>query len=118
MNGKRRKFHTEENTNYGDETDKVYKFHVLLPNGITVDVIRRNPKDSMSLESFIHKVKEKCFIVLRQTQSLKPMRKVLWDHKELYLQDIKGNRYRNQICFDKFMPNKTHILTLFVSLFT
>ncbi|CAO2838616.1 unnamed protein product [Amaranthus hypochondriacus] len=110
MDEKKRKFHNEENTDYGD---KVYKFHVLLPNGIAVDVIRRNPKDSMSLESFIHKVKERCFIVLRQTENLKPMRKVLWDHKELYLQDIKGNRYRNQICFDTFMPNKTHILTLF-----
>ncbi|KAL2921819.1 Structural maintenance of chromosomes flexible hinge domain-containing protein GMI1, partial [Bienertia sinuspersici] len=110
VNAKKRKFKNDA-TNDGDLD---YRFNVLLPNGISVPIIRRNPvNDSISLEAFLQKVKDKCSVILKKTEGSSARRKVFWNSKELYLEDIKGNKMRSKICYDKFKPNKTHILKLF-----
>ncbi|KMT16007.1 hypothetical protein BVRB_3g051850 isoform E [Beta vulgaris subsp. vulgaris] len=104
---KKRKFHS-------DNEDKIYRFQVLLPNGISVKMVKRNPKDSsISLDVFVEIVKEKCYEILRQTEDFKNRRKIFWNSKELYLEDSKGFKIRSLLCYDKFKPNKTHYLRLF-----
>lgn len=118
MDGTKRKFQSIQkiyNKN-DDEGDKVYRFNVLLPNGINVPMIRRNPEnESISLEFFVDRVKEKCSAILRQKDDNKPRRRVFWESTELYLEDVKGNKFRREVRFDDFVPNKTHLLKLFVS---
>ncbi|XP_056694425.1 structural maintenance of chromosomes flexible hinge domain-containing protein GMI1 isoform X2 [Spinacia oleracea] len=116
MDGTKRKFQSIQkiyNKN-DDEGDKVYRFNVLLPNGINVPMIRRNPEnESISLEFFVDRVKEKCSAILRQKDDNKPRRRVFWESTELYLEDVKGNKFRREVRFDDFVPNKTHLLKLF-----
>ncbi|XP_074319839.1 structural maintenance of chromosomes flexible hinge domain-containing protein GMI1 [Silene latifolia] len=105
-------------TKNDENDDKVYRFQVLLPNGLNVQVIKRNPvNEFMSLATFVEKVKERCNLILRQTSNVEvcvnSKREILWSSKELYLEDGFGMKIRGDLCYDKFKPNKIHFLRLF-----
>uniref|UniRef100_A0A803L2J8 Protein DEFECTIVE IN MERISTEM SILENCING 3 n=1 Tax=Chenopodium quinoa TaxID=63459 RepID=A0A803L2J8_CHEQI len=93
MEGKKRKFQSIQkiyDEKIDDEGEKVYKFNILLPNGLNITLTKRNPENErISVDDFVKKVRGKCSAMLRQTDDLKPRRKVLWDSKELCLEDIK-----------------------------
>ncbi|XP_056694419.1 structural maintenance of chromosomes flexible hinge domain-containing protein GMI1 isoform X2 [Spinacia oleracea] len=117
MNEKKRKFQSVKkiNNQNDDEVDKFYRFNILLPNGIKVPFVKKNPeRESISLGVFVQKLRDKCSVILEQTESSKkPKRKILWDSNELYLEDGGGNKFKSEIRFDVFKPNKVHLLTLF-----
>ncbi|CAL1404309.1 unnamed protein product [Linum trigynum] len=51
----------------GVNLHRVYKFKILLPNGVTVGLRLSNPEPEMSLQNFIQKLREEYVIVRRQS---------------------------------------------------
>ncbi|XP_077226812.1 gamma-irradiation and mitomycin c induced 1 [Tasmannia lanceolata] len=92
-----------------EDLEKVYKFRILLPNGATTGLILREPGEGMSLDEFIHAVREEFERTAKRTSGSK--RKIMWDGN-VYLEDLSENKIRKRISFNHFKTNELHILRL------
>ncbi|CAI0397449.1 unnamed protein product [Linum tenue] len=95
----------------GVNLDRVYKFKILLPNGVTVGIRLSNPEPEMSLQNFIQKVREEYAIVRRQS-GVTPQWGVIWTSESLYLVDAHDRKVRQKIMFENYKPYKCHVLRL------
>ena len=98
----------------GHGEDTAYKFKVMLPNGVAVDLRLTPPADEIQLDCFIKLVQKKYIRTLEQLR-LEPERDVHWIGRNLYLQDANDKKIRQTIVFSNFKSHKCHILRLYVS---
>lgn len=99
-----------------DGDEKIFKFRVLFPNGMSLGLKIRVPEAEWPMEEFVDVVKGEYFRALRQAESEKPRRRIDWKSKDLHFVDVFDNVMRKRITFKNFKPNKIHILRLNVSL--
>ncbi|THG10129.1 hypothetical protein TEA_027994 [Camellia sinensis var. sinensis] len=97
----------------GGGGQRLYKFRLLLPNGMSLGLKIRDPQMEMSIEEFVELVKEEYFRAVRsQTNPQKPKRRINWKSNDLHFVDVFDNVMARKISFKNFMPHKYHILTL------
>ncbi|KAA8540048.1 hypothetical protein F0562_026740 [Nyssa sinensis] len=103
-----------ESVNIYEEGDvqKIYKFRVLLPNGTSLELKFREPDNEMPIEQFIDTVKEEYFRTMRPTEPSKVKRRIDWKSQNLYFVDAFENMITNKVNFNKFKPEKYHIIRL------
>lgn len=94
--------------------DKIYKFRVLMPNGVTLGVKVRALFSHMPLDKFVDVVKNVYTKFVRQTMSQKPRRKINWTSSEFHFTDAYDKTIRNIVNFKNFKPNEWHIIRLHV----
>ncbi|XP_022890366.1 uncharacterized protein LOC111405633 isoform X2 [Olea europaea var. sylvestris] len=92
--------------------DKIYKFRVLMPNGVTLGVKVRALFSHMPLDKFVDVVKNVYTKFVRQTMSQKPRRKINWTSSEFHFTDAYDKTIRNIVNFKNFKPNEWHIIRL------
>ncbi|KAI8565060.1 hypothetical protein RHMOL_Rhmol03G0231500 [Rhododendron molle] len=95
-----------------DSTEKIFKFRVLFPNGMSLGLKIRDPEAEWPVEEFVEVVKGEYFRALRQAESEKPRRRIDWKYEDLHFVDAFDNEMRRRITFKNFKPNKIHILRL------
>lgn len=100
----------------GVGAEKIFKFRVLCPNGMSLGLKIRDPGLECSIDEFVELVKGEYFRALRQKESEKPKRRIDWKCEDLHFVDAFDNVMRRLISFKNFKPNKYHILRLHVSL--
>ncbi|KAF2291896.1 hypothetical protein GH714_036024 [Hevea brasiliensis] len=91
--------------------EMIYRFRILLPNGMTVGLRLTDPGSEILFDDFIKLVKEEYLLAQRQSES-KRNRPVNWNGGNLYLEDANDNKIRRRIYFANFKPHKCHILRL------
>lgn len=96
----------------GGGGQRLYKFRLLLPNGMSLGLKIRDPQMEMSIEEFVELVKEEYFRAVRETNSQKSKRRINWKSNDLHFVDVFDNVIARKISFKNFMPHKYHILTL------
>ncbi|XP_058206196.1 structural maintenance of chromosomes flexible hinge domain-containing protein GMI1 isoform X2 [Rhododendron vialii] len=95
-----------------DGAEKIFKFRVLFPNGMSLGLKIRGLEAEWPMEEFVDFVKDEYFRAMRQTESEKPRRRIDWKSKDLHFVDAFDNVMRRRITFKNFKPNKIHILRL------
>ena len=94
----------------------VYKFKILLPNGMAVIVILPDPKPEMWVQDFIGLVKREYTLAQRgSSPSMKKKRILNWESGSWSVEDENGKSMRQRLKFKAFEPHKCHILRLHVS---
>lgn len=96
----------------GVGAEKIFKFRVLFPNGMSLGLKIRDPGLEWSIDEFVDLVKGEYFRALRQKESEKPKRRIDWKCEDLHFVDAFDNVMRRRISFKNFKPNKYHILRL------
>lgn len=97
------------------DADRVYRFRVLLPNGVTIGLsIRDPPQSRLPLKDFIGLVKEEYLRAERLSKSTKQRRPINWKAQGMYLEDAHDVEIKFALKLDKFKPHKCHILQLYV----
>ncbi|CAK7324185.1 unnamed protein product [Dovyalis caffra] len=98
------------------ETGVIYKFKILLPNGMTVMLRLTDPKPDMWVRDFINIVKKEYVLAERDSQpSMKKKRALNWESESWFVEDAYGNLIKPRFKFKAFKPHKCHILRLHVS---
>ena len=98
-----------------DDTGKVYKFKILLPNGTSVELTLRDPDPEMQFGDFIGLVRDKYFEARTHFESLSQKRSINWKGDSLFLQDANDKKIRYTLKFKNYKTHKCHILRLNVS---
>uniref|UniRef100_A0A6N2K9V6 Uncharacterized protein n=1 Tax=Salix viminalis TaxID=40686 RepID=A0A6N2K9V6_SALVM len=97
----------------GGEGVVVYKFKILLPNGMAVIVILPDPKPEMWVQDFIGLVKREYTLAQRgSSPSMKKKRTLNWESGSWSVEDENGKSMRQRLKFKAFEPHKCHILRL------
>ncbi|KAJ6762299.1 EN/SPM-LIKE TRANSPOSON-RELATED [Salix koriyanagi] len=97
----------------GGERVVVYKFKILLPNGMAVIVILPDPKPEMWVQDFIGLVKREYTLAQRgSSPSMKKKRTLNWESGSWSVEDENGKSMRQRLKFKAFEPHKCHILRL------
>jgi hypothetical protein len=100
----------------GSEGGVLYKFKILLPNGMTVIVRLTDPKPEMWVQDFIGLVKREYTLAQRDSSPLMKRKRTLnWESESWFVEDGNGNLMKQRLKFKSFMPHKCHILRLHVS---
>lgn len=103
-----------------DEEDgdigKVYKFKILLSNGMSVELTLQDPDPEMPLGDFVSLVKDKYLVARKGSQSVKKKRDINWKSGKLFLQDVNDVKIKHTVKFKNYKPHKCHILRLHVSI--
>ncbi|CAN1250771.1 Structural maintenance of chromosomes flexible hinge domain-containing protein GMI1 [Linum perenne] len=95
-----------------DDDNRVYRFKVLLPNGLMVGVRLDNPAPQLPLQDFV-KLVEKHYVMMRRQSRVVPTRNVNWKSESLYFEDSQDRKIIQRIKFMNYKPNKCHILRLY-----
>ncbi|KAG6752676.1 hypothetical protein POTOM_042705 [Populus tomentosa] len=91
----------------------VYKFKILLPNGMTVIVRLTDPKPEMWVQDFIDLVKREYAVAQRDPSPLMKKKRTLnWESESWFVEDENGNLMKQRLKFKSFKPHKCHILRL------
>ncbi|KAH8492181.1 hypothetical protein H0E87_021675 [Populus deltoides] len=97
----------------GNEGGVLYKFKILLPNGMTVIVRLTDPKPEMWVQDFIGLVKREYTLAQRDSSPLMKKKRTLnWESESWFVEDGNGNLMKQRLKFKSFMPHKCHILRL------
>lgn len=99
-----------------DDSEKVFTFKILLPNGTSVELTLRDPEAEMPLGNFVRLVKEKYSEARKHCESMKNTRDINWKGGSISLQDANDKKIRNVLNLKNYKPNKYHILRLHVSI--
>lgn len=98
------------------DADRVYRFRVLLPNGVTIGLSIRDPAQlRLPLKHFIGLVEEEYLRAERLSKSTKQRRPINWKAQGMSLEDAYGVEMKFAVNLDRFKPHKCHILQLYVS---
>ncbi|KHN14095.1 hypothetical protein glysoja_033322 [Glycine soja] len=95
-----------------DDSEKVFTFKILLPNGTSVELTLRDPEAEMPLGNFVRLVKEKYSEARKHCESMKNTRDINWKGGSISLQDANDKKIRNVLNLKNYKPNKYHILRL------
>ncbi|KAF3432812.1 hypothetical protein FNV43_RR23914 [Rhamnella rubrinervis] len=96
-----------------DDDEKVYRFKILLPDGIAVVLnIRDPPHPKLLLMDFIELVKVEYFRVQRHSKFANRRTPINWKGGGLYLEDANDVKMKHAVNLEKFKPHKCHILRL------
>ncbi|XP_063945360.1 structural maintenance of chromosomes flexible hinge domain-containing protein GMI1 isoform X2 [Daucus carota subsp. sativus] len=91
--------------------EKVYKFRVLLPNGLCLSLRVDEPATKkMPVVVFADLVKEE-YDRMKKSDKIR-RRSIDWDSADLCLIDISEKRFKDLILFEGYDPNKVHTLRL------
>ncbi|XP_073119443.1 structural maintenance of chromosomes flexible hinge domain-containing protein GMI1-like [Henckelia pumila] len=90
---------------------KNFWFHVLLPNGTTLELKMTERRSQMPIEEFIDAVKREYFSTEKRTGSSQKTG-INWTYADLHFTDADGNKIRTEVKFRDLLPNKRHILVL------
>ncbi|KAI3859099.1 hypothetical protein MKX03_008164, partial [Papaver bracteatum] len=116
--GRKRRY---EEVEEGEEIyNKVYKFRVLLPDGLSVGVTLNQLNDQMSVEKFLELVKREYLRNLNEKGdnngekvNKKSKRKIDWMNQQLYLQDVVDDyKWRDKVFFERYEQNQWNLLRL------
>ncbi|XWS37991.1 hypothetical protein CRYUN_Cryun19dG0092200 [Craigia yunnanensis] len=95
-----------------DDSNKVYRFKVLLPNGTSVGLTLKEKEPEISFQGFIGLIRDEYDVVRRQSESVKRKRMINWKSESLYLEDAHDRKTKSRINLRHFHPHKCHILQL------
>lgn len=98
--------------NDDNDAEKVYRFQILLPNGISTRIALHDPGEEMFLDEFIYHIRKEVEKSAKTAHGER--RRILWND-DIYLEDMHDNKIKKKICFRHFKNNKCHILRLLVS---
>ncbi|KAI3880902.1 hypothetical protein MKX03_032727 [Papaver bracteatum] len=112
--GRKRRFEEVEDE---EEVYKVYKFKVLLPNGLSVGLTLEQLNDQMTVEKFLEHVRREYVRNLMDTSDetvkKKSKRKIDWTNQRLYLQDVVDDyKLRERISFGRYQQKQWILLRL------
>ncbi|XP_026437890.1 structural maintenance of chromosomes flexible hinge domain-containing protein GMI1-like [Papaver somniferum] len=113
--GRKRRY--EEVEDGEEEVRKVYKFRVLLPNGLSVGLTLEQLNDQMTVEKFLEHVRIEYVRNLTdsrdETVKKKSKRKIDWMYERLYLQDVVDDyKWRDRIFFGRYEQKQWILLRL------
>ncbi|KAG8381135.1 hypothetical protein BUALT_Bualt06G0090900 [Buddleja alternifolia] len=98
-----------ENEAFSDP--KVFKFRILLPNEMTLELKMTEMRNEMEIEEFIDVVKREYIMEVNQ-RSKPPKRRINWKYQDLHFTDAYTNNIRLRVNFRIFKPNEWHFLWL------
>ncbi|KAI3895008.1 hypothetical protein MKW92_036795 [Papaver armeniacum] len=113
--GRKRRY--EEVEEEDEEIRKVYKFRVLLPNGLSVGLTLEQLNDQMTVEKFLEHVRREYVRNLMdsrdETVKKKSKRKIDWTNQRLFLQDVVDDyKLRDKIFFGRYEQKQWILLRL------
>lgn len=97
-----------------DASSKMYRFKVLLPNGLSTNVSLLNPSEEMSVHDLLVLVKNE--LNNTPTSGGSRPRELHWEAK-IYLTDMFNRNITEKIRFSNYDNRSLNILKLEVSLF-
>ena len=100
-----------------DDSNKVYRFKVLLPNGTSVGLTLKDKEPEISFQGFIGLIRDEYDVVRRQSESVKRKRMINWKSESLYIEGAHDGKPKSRLNLRHYHPHKCHILRLHVSLF-
>lgn len=109
---KRQAIEIEEN----DGKEKVYRFKILLPSGVSIGLNVRDPPPKMPVDEFVSMVKREYVRLQRHSGFLKQKRPINWKGERIFLEDANDMKLTTVVNFGNFKPHKCHILRLYVSI--
>ena len=97
--------------NDDEDAEKLYRFQILLPNGANTRLTLHDPGEEMFINEFLLVLRKEVEKSEQFSQSCR--RKILWN-EDIYLEDMNEVKITKKIRFNRFRPNKCHILKLHV----
>nr|XP_010915961.1 structural maintenance of chromosomes flexible hinge domain-containing protein GMI1 [Elaeis guineensis] len=95
--------------NDDNDAEKVYRFQILLPNGISTRIALHDPVEEMLIDEFIYHIRKEVEKSAKTAHGER--RRILWN-EDIYLEDMHDNKIKKKLCFRHFKINKCHILRL------
>ncbi|XP_031495108.1 structural maintenance of chromosomes flexible hinge domain-containing protein GMI1-like isoform X2 [Nymphaea colorata] len=93
---------------YLDDENGRYKFLILLPTGVHVDLILHDQQGEMLLSKFIHAVRKEI-----DKMGMMPQSKLTVSWKSsIYFKDVRGNKICDKLRFKEFSRTKPNVLLL------